>query len=259
MVLEGQCTNWIPVIRPTQPLVLRSCLRPTALAPCYPSLILQCSYSASMVHTHTHPADPMPRRTVAQRNHPPPPPCQECPALHALLHLSIGLGFLSMGNVSIGEGAATTFQGTLNHTGEGKVDLVAGANALFTGKYEEGLGDWTQGEAGLTAHVVAALGCDSAGNISFAQSVTSFESALTSDGDTANLKSLNATVRFGSSLPAAGRVLAVEGEGFAVRRLLQVSLLCGAGQGRAGRAGSHHLPAMGSAGCCPQQRDEPKG
>ena len=137
-----------------------------------------------------------------------------------------------MGNISISDGADTTFQGPLNHTGSGLVKMTAGGQALFTGKYPEGVTstghqvlqapDWKQGD-GLTKHRIAALGMDSEGNISVALSVTTFAGSLKSDGAGAYLQSTNGTVEF-ASVEAPGNADGSEAEGeglMSARRLLQ--------------------------------------
>ena len=139
-------------------------------------------------------------------------------------HLIGGLGFESQGNVSMKAGADTKFQGPLNHTGQGRVDMDEGAHALFTGKYSDTDGpDFAKGSAGMVRHNVGGAGMQSAGNISFDLSDTTFSGSLVSDGSTATLKSRNASVNFAAPSTTAAAALAGEGEDFATRRrLLQV-------------------------------------
>ena len=150
-------------------------------------------------------------------------------------HIIRGLGFLSEGHVSIKAGADTAFKGPLNHTGMGLIRMTADAHAMFTGDYKgEAKGgrnllqleevDWKKGTAGLVSHGVAALSFESAGNISFHLSVTNFEGPLNSDGATAYLNSINASIVFASpvDLAEAGVLTEFQEDRFSCRRLLQV-------------------------------------
>lgn len=150
---------------------------------------------------------------------------EECETETLQQHVLSGLGFLSMGNVSILKGASTIFEGPLNHTGLGLINMVEGAVALFTGDYSDRVVDFMKGGADMVDHVVSAMGMTSAGNITFDYAVVTFDGPLVSDGTTANLKSRNATVRFASNVLdecLTGSAMNVEGAtgGFGQRRLL---------------------------------------
>jgi hypothetical protein len=119
-------------------------------------------------------------------------------------HLVGGLGFLSEGNISITRGADATFQGPLNHTGQGLIEMTTDAHAKFTGKYQRGPRrslmqadpDFMSGKADLVKHFVAGMGMKSAGNISFDLAVTTFIGSLLSDDLTAFMDSANASDLF---------------------------------------------------------------
>ena len=114
---------------------------------------------------------------------------------------------------------------------------------MFTGKYsDKDTLDFMAGTAGLVSHFVAGLGMQSAGNISFALSKTVFAGALRSNGSTALLQSVNASVTFGSSAGAEALLEAAagdsEGSMFA-RRLLQSD------DGRVNRMTEHLVGGLG--------------
>ena len=123
-------------------------------------------------------------------------------------------------------GSDTTFSGSLNHTGQGLINMTEGGHALFSGQYSSNI-DWMAPGAALVQHNIEGLGMESTGNISFGLSVTTFKGPLTSDGGTAFMNSSDAAVVFGASDAADAGPASSDEEDVglsATRRLLQLDV-----------------------------------